>query len=113
MLVGLLDSLPPSPTPVREGVVVPALPGAAAAAQAPAAPPTASVVDAAVTAANAVLRSVSNAVEFEYDPDVNVTVIRLVDTSDHQVLRQIPSPEMLEIARALERMQVMLVHNKA
>lgn len=113
MLVGMLDSLPPSPTPVREGIVVPALPGAAAAAQAPAAPPATPAVHAAVAAANAVLRTISNAVEFEYDPDVNVTVIRLVDTSDHQVLRQIPSREMLEIARALERMQVTLAHGKA
>ncbi len=112
MLVGTLDSLPPSPAPVREGVVVSATSAATVPAQ-PASPPTAEAVRAAVAGANAVLRDVSNAVEFEYDPDVDVTVIRLVDTRNHQVLRQVPSPEMLEIARALERMQVMLVRSKA
>ncbi|HZP86383.1 MAG TPA: flagellar protein FlaG [Burkholderiales bacterium] len=113
MVIGSIDGL--APAPVRDTVVAPA--GAAQTAPssvaAPAAPPAPEAVKKAVTDANDALRSLSQAVEFEYDADANVTVIRLVDTSDKKVLRQVPSPEMLEIARALERMQTMLVRGKA
>ena len=36
-----------------------------------------------------------------------------LDRVDQQVLRQVPSPEMLAIARALERMQTLLVRARA
>jgi flagellar protein FlaG len=111
MLIGAIDGLPPLPAPPREGVGVPAERALADGAQAKAI--SQEVVSSAVAHANAALRALSQAVEFEYDPDVNVTVVRLVDTQDHQVLRQVPSPEMLEIARALDRMQVTLLRNKA
>jgi flagellar protein FlaG len=115
MLIGSIDGLPPAPAPARDGVVVPAT-GSRASTQvaaAPAMPPAPEAVKQAVVQANEALRSISQAVEFEYDPDANVTVIRLVDMQDQKVLRQIPTPEMLEIARALERMQTMLVRGRA
>ena len=115
MLIGSIDGL--APAPVRDNVAAaPAAPQAqppASSVAAPTAAPAAEAVKKAVSEANEALKSLSQAVEFEYDSDANVTVIRLVDTQDKKVLRQIPSPEMLEISRALERMQTMLVRGKA
>jgi flagellar protein FlaG len=74
---------------------------------------TAEQVRAAVANANRHIRSYSQALEFEVDPDTDKIVIRLVDTQDRRVLRQVPSQEMLAIARALERMQSRLVRGEA
>jgi flagellar protein FlaG len=119
MVVATMDSLPPSPATAREGVVVgnertradfAPLPAAEAAA---APPPTREALTEAVERANTVLRAYTRSVEFEYDADLGLTVVRLVDTESPQVLRQVPSPEMLDITRALERMQLSLLHDEA
>ena len=47
------------------------------------------------------------------DDSTGKTVIKVVDSSTHELIRQIPSEEMLEIARALDRLQGLLVHQKA
>ena len=116
MLIGAVDSLQPSGAPAREGVAVSGA-AASAVAAAPAAlatVPAGDQVQDAVAHANAALRQTGHsAVEFEYDPDAETTVVRLVDTQSQQVLRQIPTPEMLEIARAIERMQVILLRSRA
>jgi flagellar protein FlaG len=87
------------------------LPQAVAATEAAAA--TAEDVRAAVTHANETIQAFTQALEFEIDPDTKKIVIRLVDTQDQRVLRQIPSDEMLAIARALDRMQTLLVRGQA
>ncbi|MDQ6620897.1 MAG: flagellar protein FlaG [Pseudomonadota bacterium] len=115
MLIASIDGLAPAPPPARESVGV--SPGKVhdvnvSAATTAASPPPESVHH-AVTQANEALRSLSQAVEFEYDTTSRTTVIRLIDMQDQKVLRQIPTPEMLEIARALERMQTMLVRGRA
>ncbi len=91
------------PPPARPVVAVPQ-----AAAQA-----TAAEVRAAVANANRNLQSFTQALEFEVDHDTDTVVVRLVDTQDGSVLRQVPSQEMLAIARALDRMQTALVRSKA
>lgn len=116
MLIGLIDGLLPSGAPAREGIAVSAAGTAQVAAIDGNAPGTPSPfqVSNAVGVANAALRQANHAtVEFEYDPDVNTTVVRLVEQASGEVLRQIPSPEMLDIARAIERMQLMLVRGRA
>ena len=70
-------------------------------------------VKAAVTQANRAMASLSAALSFEIDNETNTTVVKVIDTTDNSVLRQIPSKEMLEIARALDRLQGMLVRDKA
>ena len=94
-----------------------AQPAAAAAGSpstaAPAAEPARAEVEQAVQNANRHIASVAPSLEFEIDPETSAVVIRLVDRHDQSVLRQVPSPEMLAIARALERMQSMLVRVRA
>lgn len=78
-----------------------------------AAPPPAGEVQVAVTQANRTMAALSAALMFEVDAETHTTVVKVVDTSDNRVLRQIPSQEMLDIARALDRLQGMLVRDQA
>ena len=52
-------------------------------------------------------------VEFSIDKDTGSTVVKVVDRSTKEVLRQIPSKEMLEMAKAIDRLQGLLVKNQA
>jgi flagellar protein FlaG len=108
---------PPSSVHARDGVAVP---GGPRGLGPPVSDPAAAVVEvsaegarAAVANANRTIQAFTQALEFEVDADTKKIVIRLVDTQDHRVLRQVPAPEMLEIARALERMQTLLVRGNA
>ena len=72
--------------------------------------PSAQEVRAAASKANQALESLSATIEFAVDPDTRITVVKLIDSSDQRVLRQVPSREMVEIARALDRVQSLLIH---
>lgn len=115
MLLASLESLPPSPASAREGFVIPAstpaTPALAEAAAAPAVAPDA--LASAVVRANQLLHAITQALEFEYDTDVDKTVVRLVDVNDRHVVRQVPAPELLDITRGLDRMQAVLFRTKA
>jgi flagellar protein FlaG len=76
-------------------------------------PPTRAEVQAAVEQANASLAGMDHALEFTIDPDTHTVVVRLIDRQDNRVLRQVPSPEMLAIARSLDRMQGLLLEQSA
>jgi flagellar protein FlaG len=70
-------------------------------------------IAAAVERANTALRQVTSSIEFHVDPSTKRMIVKLIDKSDGHVLRQVPSEEMLDIARALEHMQARLVQGKA
>lgn len=55
----------------------------------------------------------SAGIQFTLDQDFNRMVVQVVDTSTKEVIRQIPPKEMLEIAQALDKLQGLLVHQKA
>jgi flagellar protein FlaG len=107
---GPVTALPPLPDAL--GKPVGHAPQAAAVAPVPA-EPTRAQVEQAVAQANRQMTAVAPSLQFEIDPDTQVVVIRLVDRQDQRVLRQVPSVEMLAIARALERMQALLVRTRA
>jgi flagellar protein FlaG len=67
----------------------------------------------AVNQANTSLQAVASSLQFEIDPDTKTTIVRLIDTSDNKVLRQVPSPEVLEIAKAIDKMQGNLIKQVA
>ena len=75
--------------------------------------PTPEATKAAVKQANRAMAALSATLSFEVDVETQTTVVKVIDSSDNSVLRQIPSQEMLEIARALDRLQGMLVRDKA
>jgi flagellar protein FlaG len=101
------------PTDAAPGAVAPPAPSPPVAAAAAATVPSREAIERAVERANRQMAAVAPSLEFEVDPDTHQVVVRLVDREDRRVLRQVPSPEMLEIARALERMQSMLLRGKA
>jgi flagellar protein FlaG len=92
-----------------------------AAAQPPAVPaPAAPAVQAssqevaqAVGQITAFLQSSSASVEFSMEEQSGRVVIRIVDEQTRQLIRQIPSEDLLTIARALDRVQGLLVSTKA
>jgi flagellar protein FlaG len=114
LLIRPFDPAAPSLATAVEGVVV-APDGARKASTAAAPVPAASrdAVEAAVRGANAALAARSAALQFIVDPDTRAVVVRLVDTADNQVLRQVPSEEMLAIAKAIDRMELTLLRNRA
>ena len=59
------------------------------------------------------VRTLVATLEFEVDPDTDTIVIRLVDNSDHTVLRQVPTEEMLNIAKSIDHMRGLLIRQQA
>lgn len=63
------------------------------------------------SAANDTVRAVAtvaSSVQFTIDQEAGRTVVRVVDKATGQLIRQIPSEEMIDIARALDRLQALL-----
>jgi flagellar protein FlaG len=83
----------------------------AAETQARAADPEA--VKEAVKAANDAVKAIKSELDFRVDEDTGKTVVRVVEKQTGTLIRQIPSEEMLEIAKALDRLQGLLVRNSA
>jgi len=68
----------------------------------------------AVGAINRALQQANQGLEFSFDPDTKMSIVKMVDTSTGQVIRQIPSEEMLAIARAIDQFQQgLLLREKA
>ena len=88
-------------------------------APAPAAVPASQPADAravanAVESANAYIQSQQiSSIQFSLDKDSGRTVVKMVDTETQEVLRQIPSEEMLAISHAIDKMRGLMIDEKA
>lgn len=68
----------------------------------------------AIKSINKALQEQAQGVEFSLDSDSHRTIIKVVDQNTKEVLRQIPSEEALEIAKALGgTQQGLLIRQKA
>ena len=56
---------------------------------------------------------VSNALQFTVDDSTGKTVVKVVDGQTGKMIRQIPSEELLAIAESIDRMQGLLLRQKA
>jgi flagellar protein FlaG len=74
----------------------------AAAVKAPSAAPSLDQVNQAVSQLNQSSQAKSQGLEFSVDTDSKRTVVKVIDQTTKEVLRQIPTPEALEIAKSLE-----------
>jgi flagellar protein FlaG len=103
----------PRPAPVRTVAATAPLSALAPAAetQPKAADPQA--VKEAVDAANEAVKAIKSEVSFSIDEDTGETVVRVTETQTGTIIRQMPSKEMLEIAKALDRLQGLLIRNSA
>src|SRR5687768_15893350 len=59
------------------------------------------------------LRALAQGIRFTVDDETGRTVVRILDTETGQVIRQIPSEEMLAISQSLERLQGLLLKQEA
>jgi flagellar protein FlaG len=76
-------------------------------------PPTESQVEEAVGTANRFMQALSQNLQFSVDKESGKTVIKVVDSVTKEVVRQYPPEEMLEIARALGKLQGLLLREQA
>jgi flagellar protein FlaG len=67
----------------------------------------------AVSNINKSLQTLSQDLEFSIDEGSNRTIVRVVDQKTKEVIRQIPSPEALEIAKALDTVSGLLIKQTA
>lgn len=99
--------------PPSEPVVRRAPPAAAAPAAPPLAGPTRAEVEKAVATLNKFTQLAAQDVRFSIDDESGRTVIKVVDQETQAILRQIPSVEALALSRSLDRMQGLLLRDKA
>lgn len=59
------------------------------------------------------IHTVAQNLQFKIDDDSGQIVVRLVDNETQKVIRQIPSEEMLEIAKTLDKLKGLLISGKA
>jgi len=66
----------------------------------------------AVEAINKSMAESSRNLEFAVDEDTNMTIVKVVDTQTHDVIRQIPTEEVVAIAKALDKIQGLLIRQQ-
>ena len=62
---------------------------------------------------NDTVRTFSQKLEFSVDKDTEAFVVKVVDRETKEVIRQIPSEEVLNIAKALDKLQGLLIKDQA
>lgn len=75
--------------------------------------PAMGAVTDAVKTINDTMQKLSPSLEFSIDTDSKRTVVKVIDQATQEVIRQMPSVEALEIAKALDRLQGLLIRQKA
>ena len=118
MLLSSTNGTAPLPAPMQPAVAV--TPRAAAPVDAPApvkadsdevASPA--EVESALQTLNKFTSMVAQDVLFSMDEESGKSVVKVVDTATQEVLRQFPSVEALSIARSIDKMQGLLIREKA
>lgn len=106
----------PEAVPVKAAAVAPDTVASVAVppAQNASVQPTPSELKSAVAAINSVMRQSNLNLEFSVDTDTRETVVKMVDTSTGELIRQFPSEATLAISRGIEQFQQgMLLAQKA
>lgn len=67
---------------------------------------------AALDEINQSLRMATIGVRFEFDKEADTLITKIVDTQSGEMIRQMPSEEMLQVSRALGKLQGLLVSQK-
>lgn len=75
--------------------------------------PTPAELKTAVEKLNQSMAASSQDLQFSVDEDSKKMVVKLIDRNTHEVLRQMPSQEALEIARSLDKAMGKLIDQRA
>ena len=79
----------------------------------PAPTPTREQVEQAAARIKEVLRGTTSRLEIDIDPDLHKAVIKILDGESGEVIRQIPSQELLDLAKDLDEPKGILVRERA
>ena len=67
----------------------------------------------AVSDINKAMQFMSRQLEFSVDTDSDRTIVKVIDQQTREVIRQMPTKEALEIGKALEKAQGLLIKQTA
>ena len=84
----------------------------AVAVEPPKAIPGVEQVTQAIKSINKAMENLSQGLEFSIDSDTHRTIVKVVDKQTKDVIRQIPTEETLEIAKALDQVSGLLIRQK-
>jgi flagellar protein FlaG len=104
-----LNDKPVASAPAREAPPAPALPAVEK-------PPPAPTQDEVREAIKEIQRNVGNSstsLQFSVDRATGRTIVSIIDAETKEIVRQIPTEEVMKLARTLDRMQGLLVNGKA
>lgn len=65
-----------------------------------------------VSKLNRAVKAIASDLQFSVDEETGIDVVKVVDTESKEVIRQIPSKEVIAIARAFDRLQGLLVREQ-
>jgi flagellar protein FlaG len=108
-----VDQSIPAANTVNSTAKAPAAVMTASAVQQPDATASESQVGQALQSINKALQKLSSNLEFTVDADSNRTIVKVMDTQTQEIIRQMPSVEAIEISKALDKLQGLLVRQKA
>ena len=78
-----------------------------------AAPPSREQLNQAVKQIQDVSEKTANSLQFSIDEDLGVSIVKVIDTESKKTIRQIPTEEVLDIAKALDKLQGLLIKQRA
>ena len=76
-------------------------------------PPSKEDVSAAVDKLNEAMATSSQSLKFEIDDDTKQIVVKIIDQSTQEVVRQMPTEEALQMAKSIDKMQGLLIRQTA
>lgn len=59
------------------------------------------------------VKPVAQSLHFSLDKDTGRTVVKVMDTETNEMIRQIPSEDILKIAKAIDKLQGLLIKQQA
>lgn len=88
-------------------------PAAASVSNAAIAPISRADAEQATKTINKFMESAARNLEFSVDDDLDKVVVKIVDRTTRDVIRQIPTEEALSISKSLDKLQGLLVNDEA
>ena len=70
-------------------------------------------LQAAVDSMNDFVSSIRNPLNFSIDKDTGQTIVKVIDQTTDEVIKQIPSEEMLAIAKAIDKLKGLFIQQEA
>jgi flagellar protein FlaG len=83
------------------------------AAQAASATPSREQIDQAMTEVKKAIAPVARNLQFSIDDETGRSVVKVIDASTNEVIRQFPSEELLAITRSIDKFSGLFVKQKA